>query len=61
LIKEIRTSAMRLSKYTKSPIEFFLEEQIEDFYAWVQTMNKEIDTENAMQKKAMAAARARRR
>lgn len=52
---------MRLSKYTKSPIEFFLEEQIEDFYAWVQTMNKEIDTENAMQKKAMAAARARRR
>ena len=52
---------MRLSKYTKSPIDFFLEEQIGDFYAWVQTMNKEIDIENSMQKKAMAAAKAKRR
>ena len=52
---------MRLSKYTKSPIDFFLEEQIGDFYAWVKTMNREIEMERAMQRRAAAEAKARRR
>ncbi len=61
MIREIRTSAIRLSKYTKSPINFFLEEQIGDFYAWVKTMNKEIEMERATQKRAAAEAKAKRR
>lgn len=52
---------MRLSKYTKSPIEYFLEQPIGDFYAWVKTMNDEIRLERKMQKQAEAEARARRR
>jgi hypothetical protein len=52
---------MRLSKYTKTPIEFYLEEPIGEFYAWVKTMNSEIDLENKMQKRALAEARAKRR
>ena len=51
---------MRLSKYTKSPIDFFLEEQIGDFYAWVQTMNNEIRLEDEAHRRAMAQARAKR-
>lgn len=51
---------MRLSKYTKSPIDFFLEQPIGDFYAWVKTMNDEIDLERKMQKRAEAEARAKR-
>jgi hypothetical protein len=50
---------MRLSKYTKSPIDYFLEQPIGDFYAWVKTMNDEINLERKMQKQAEAEARAR--
>lgn len=52
---------MRLSKYTKSPIDYFLEQPIGDFYDWVQTMNREIDLERQMQKRAAAEAKAKRR
>lgn len=52
---------MRLSKYTKSPIDYFLEQPIGDFYDWVKTMNREIGLECQMQKMAAAAAKAKRR
>ena len=52
---------MRLSKYTKSPIGFFLDLPMDDFYEWVQTMNKEIEMERRMQKRAAAEAKAKRR
>lgn len=37
---------MRLAKYTKTPISFFLELPIGEFYDWVGTMNREIELEN---------------
>ncbi len=52
---------MRLSKYTKTPIDFFLGLSMGEFYEWVKTMNKEIDMERRMQKRAMAEAKAKRR
>ena len=52
MIRKIRTSALRLAKYSKSPIDYFLELSIGDFYAWVQTMNEEIDIEREMAKRA---------
>nr|DAV63504.1 MAG TPA: hypothetical protein [Caudoviricetes sp.] len=36
---------MRLAKYTKTPIGWFLEQQIGDFHAWIQVMNEEVDRE----------------
>lgn len=50
---------MRLSKYTKSPIDFFLEQPIGDFYEWVKTMNKDVDLERKMQERAAKQARRR--
>ena len=50
---------MRLSKYTKSPIDFFLEQPIGDFYEWVKTMNKDVDLERKMQEQAARQTRRR--
>ena len=43
---------MRLAKYSKSPMDYFLEASIGDFYEWVRVMNEEIDREIAAQKRA---------
>ena len=37
---------MRLAKYTKTPIGYFMEMPIDEFYEWVQVMNAEIKREN---------------
>lgn len=50
---------MRLSKYTKSPIDFFLEQPIGDFYEWVKTMNKDVGLERKMQEQAARQSRRR--
>ena len=37
---------MRLAKYTKTPINFFLDLPPHEFYEWVKVMNDEIKREN---------------
>ena len=43
---------MRLSKYTKTPIGFFLELPVGEFVEGVKTMNEEIRMENKMMENA---------
>ncbi|WP_157868799.1 MULTISPECIES: hypothetical protein [Megasphaera] len=43
---------MRLAKYTKTPIGWFLEQPIGDFHAWIQVMNEEVDREKEEIEKA---------
>ena len=42
----------RFAKYSKSPIDYFLEAPIGDFYAWVKVMNEEINRKNEAVKRA---------
>lgn len=43
---------MRLAKYTKTPIGWFLDQSIGDFYEWIQVMNEEVEREEEEMKKA---------
>lgn len=51
-VENIRLSAMRLAKYTKTPIGWFLDQPIGDFYEWIQVMNEEVEREEEEMKKA---------
>ena len=55
------TSAMRLSRYTKTPISYFLKQPIDIFIAWIQTMNKEIERENQAIEKSKEEAKKKRK
>jgi hypothetical protein len=45
-ISTIRLSALRLAKYSNTPIGYFMEMPIGEFYAWIKVMNAEIEREN---------------
>jgi hypothetical protein len=45
-ISNIRLSALRLAKYSNTPIGWFLELPMGEFYAWIKVMNAEVDREN---------------
>lgn len=45
-------SALRLAKYTNTPVYYYLSLDIEEFCIWVQTVNKEIEAENKAIKNA---------
>ncbi|MCI7200889.1 MULTISPECIES: hypothetical protein [Megasphaera] len=48
---------MRLAKYTKTPIGWFLDQPIGDFYEWIQVMNEEVEREEEEMKKAKKGGR----
>ena len=52
---------MRLARYTKTPISYFLKQPIDSFVAWIKTMNKEIERENEGIKKAQEEAKRKRK
>ena len=51
-ISRLKLSALRLAKYSKSPVGYFLELPIGDFYEWVKVMNEEMEREIAAHKRA---------
>ena len=42
---------MRMAKYTNTPIDFFLNLPIDEFYDWVRSVNDEVKRENDALKK----------
>lgn len=45
-LSTLRLSALRLSKYSNTSIDFFLRIPIDEFYAWIDVMNGEVAREN---------------
>ena len=37
---------MRLAKYTKTPISYFMDLPLDEFYEWIKVTNEEIKREN---------------
>lgn len=50
--ESLRRSALRMAKYSNSPISVFLEMPTGEFSCWMKIMNAEIDLENEAAKKA---------
>jgi hypothetical protein len=42
----LRLSALRLAKYSNTPIGWFLELPVGEFYAWMEVIGSEIKREN---------------
>ena len=42
---------MRLAKYTKTPISYFMDLPLDEFYEWIKIMNEEIKREDKEQDK----------
>ena len=51
--ENLRRSALRMAKYSNSPIGVFLEMPTGEFDCWMKIMNAEIDIENEAAKKAV--------
>lgn len=52
-LSTLRLSALRLSKYSNTSIDFFLRIPIDEFYAWIDVMNGEVARENQEMKAYM--------
>lgn len=56
-ISSLRLSALRLSRYSSTSIDFFLGLPIGEFYEWISVMNAEIARENEEMKQSMDEAK----
>ena len=56
-LSSLRLSALRLAKYTHTPIGFFLRLPIDEFYEWIAVMNGEIQREEKEIKESMDDAK----
>ena len=56
-LSTLRLSALRLSKYSNTSIDFFLHIPIDEFYAWIDVMNGEVARENQEMEASMNDAK----
>lgn len=56
-LSTLRLSALRLSKYSNTSIDFFLRIPIDEFYAWIDVMNGEVARENQEMEASMNDAK----
>lgn len=56
-LSTLRLSALRLSKYSNTSIDFFLSIPIDEFYAWIDVMNGEVARENQEMEASMEDAK----
>ena len=56
-LSTLRFSALRLSKYSNTSIDFFLRIPIDEFYAWIDVMNGEVARENQEMEASMNDAK----
>ncbi len=56
-LSTLRLSALRLSKYSNTSIDFFLSIPIDEFYVWIDVMNGEVARENQEMEASMNDAK----
>ena len=56
-LSTLRLSALRLSKYSNTSIDFFLRIPIDESYAWIDVMNGEVARENQEMEASMNDAK----